>query len=249
MPAYGYMDASRRGKLFGTGPKEVISRTVVGSEVIPFGRAVFGYAGNDKVCVLPQTDTNTLTLDGVLVTDNVITLTINGDVYAETFASTSDETLDALVAQLNSAGLIASRASLVITVTTKGETIVASGVVTLGAGQANVTAGTPAISGDLVFIGVAIAIQKTTNLPLTDDSYAVGEVASVLSLGDIEVETDGTAILSQTEAKILKTVVGVGKFTVASGTGEVIEGWYKESIPDSTTTFVVHLSGGITAIS
>lgn len=256
---WGYMERARAGMPFGTGPKEFISRKVIGTDAIPFGRGVFGYEGDDQFAVLPKTDTNTLTLDGVLVTANVYTVTVNGTAYAETFATDSATTLLALVAQLNAVvGIVASQSGLITTVTTKGATIVITGVVTLGATQATATAGTPALSGDLVYLGVATTLQKQTQAPsYADASFAPGatendpgETVSVMTLGGVVVETDGGTMLAQTQLNILKTAAGVGKFTPAatSSGNQLVGGHYLED-PTETNLFVAQLDGSVTAIS
>jgi len=251
---WGYIEAARAGMPFGNGPKENISRTVIGVNDIPFGRMAFAYKGDDHNVLLPVADTNTLTLDGVLVEDNVITLTINGVAYAETWDTDSPTTLDNLVDQLNAADAIysASVATLVLTITTKAAAITATGVITLGASQATITPGTAAVSGDLIMVGPAIGLQKETQSPTYDDaSYAPAEVASLMSLGDIVIETDDTAPDANTICKVLVSVVGVGKFTSndTSSNAVAIQAVFKESVPDSSTLFVVHLQGGATPIA
>jgi len=255
---WGYLERARAGSLYGTGPKQFLSRKVIGTDAIPFGRAVFGYEGDDQFVCLPKVDTNTLTLSDVLVTGNVLTVTVNGTAYAETFATDSATTLAALVAQLNAVtGILASLNSLVITITTKGAAITTTGAITLGATQATVTPGTAAISGSLAFLGVSTSLQKQTNAPTyADASFAPGatendpgEVVSILNLGAIVVETDGTTILAQTQCNILKTVAGVGKFTAfaTSSGNQLVHAHYIED-PSVTNLYVVQLEGGLTAI-
>jgi len=107
----------------------------------------------------------TLTLDASIITSNLITANVNGRIYTETFASSSDETWEALRVQLETdpdvdtavitveGGDQLGSDDRVITLTsgdglsnTGAITILASAVITLGASQANIAFATSTVA-------------------------------------------------------------------------------------------------------
>lgn len=135
----------------------------------------------------------TYTLSAALVTGNITTTTINGRTYATTYASSSDETLQAIATQIATDTDIASAVvtvvggnqtgtdDRVVTVTGKGGLPISiSAVVTSGASQATITvAETQAFSGQTVRIrtyGVLAGFTGLTTSNLYYLSSSAGEI-------------------------------------------------------------------------
>lgn len=240
---YGYLEAQLRGQLYGNGPKMVRSRISRG--VIPFGRAVFAELGNVNECFLPVADTNTLTLSTDLIVDNVLTITVNGVAVVQPWVTDNDTTLDLMLIQLNSLAdnVRASRVGLIFTIRTPGTPIVITGAVTGGVTQAIVTIGTPVVPANLVFVGVAVRIQKVIPRGTTDgDVYVDSDMVSVLDMGDIVVEIDGTAVVAISEpAQVLSGAAEGGLFSAAGGANQKINGIFISPVPGKSTLYVVHI--------
>jgi len=107
---------------------------------------------------------NWLSLDGVLVTGNTISCTVNGQTAVALFATDSDTTLDAFVISIAALPIVstATRSGLVITVTTIRDEILLSAIVTGGATQAVITTGV--LNTDTQDSFLSLAILQTNEL-------------------------------------------------------------------------------------
>lgn len=202
-------------------PCEKVSKQCEETNGIDFGRVVALAADTDFVRRLRSNQT-TLTLDGDLVTSNVLSgnIVINGTTtaYTETFASTHDATMAALAAEIQALDGIDTATleggdNRVITVVADPETDVyfSTGAVTLGAGQAGVTLANTE-SGD--HFGVTVYAERepdangnalyTDNQSVTvgryiyidvrsDDALAVGDAVYVRFLDETSTATDKAA--------------------------------------------------------
>ena len=148
-------------------PSETMSKVCEETAGIDFGRVVALGANTGKVRRLRSNQT-TLTLDGDLVTSNVLAgnIIIDGvtNAYTETFASTHDATMELLRAEIQALdGILTATLeggdNRVITVVADPESDVyfSTGAVTAGAGQAGVTLANTE-SGDL--FGVSVYAEK-----------------------------------------------------------------------------------------
>ncbi len=210
MGAYNDLDKSFPGLVYGTGPKEYESWRA--GEIIDFGAPVFSYEGDDfseggdGVVYNAKQDTSTITLDGDLVTSNVITTTVTVDGVAQTpvastFITDHDTTMALHVTDLEAAitgldvTLTDGTNNRVFDLLIKGSNInLVTSVVTAGGGQAGTTI---AYTNTQVFVGVASYTSKS----LTDSvgDYQLNEAINVLTIGKLYVKT-AAAVDSNTDA-------------------------------------------------
>ena len=134
-----------------------IVRVDITLDTVPLSQSGFStllIAGDsDK---LPAADVIVLTFDAALVTDNVTTLKLNGEVITDTFASDNDTSMAAMAAKIQAKSTVATAVatpgtdSRIITITAAGDEtapiIVTEAAVTLGASQAEIAnVRTPAV--------------------------------------------------------------------------------------------------------
>lgn len=159
----------------------------------------------------------TLTLSGVLVTANVLTITVNGTAVATTFVTDNATTADAVCVAMQAAfpgsTCTVNPAGLVYTFTWKNNTITtATAAVTAGATQATVVKAN-AFSG--VYAGVVVQTNRVSR------KYTGGlESAPVLQFGRIKVKL-ATSVQKDDDAYVDLTT---GLFTNVSGGGNVATG-------------------------
>jgi hypothetical protein len=141
---------------------------------------------------------NWFSLSTALITGNVISCTVNGQTAIETYASSSDETLDALVLKITALPVVSTvvRSGLVITVTTVRDEILLSAAVTLGASQAVITIGPISLEPQASFLTLA-TLQTHTKWYQVKYEYAVALRAAHLLTLDAQqaqqLNPDGTA--------------------------------------------------------
>ena len=159
-------------------PSERMSKGVLDTAGINFGRVVALAANTEKVRLL-RSNTTTLTLDGDLVTSNVLAgnIVIDGatTAYTETYATSHAATMAALVAELDALDNVSAvlTSSRVITVTADegSDVYFSTGAVTGGAGQA------------------AVALANTE----------IGSFFGVTMFAEVEPDSDGNALYNVNE--------------------------------------------------
>lgn len=192
------------GDLVDGGTNEIVSKTA--TDDIEFGRFLV-YSDNDKVAVNTiGTNKVTLALSGALVASNVFAFTLkikNEDTgvetvnaMTETYASSSDATLDALVLEIEElTGISASGTSRsgnsIIIGASSGYIIEVSGeAVTLGASQATVTK-----TNEDTRVKAGMSVREDLEPFLESGSYVSryrdGEVVNVARKGNVTVYSTG----------------------------------------------------------
>lgn len=163
MGAYNEQDTGFAGLAYGIDKKVDCARCGE-SAGIAFGKAVMAYAGDQDGGYGMKQDELTLTLSADLVTSNSVALTINGValdavVFATSHANTMNLLKAAIEAEFPTAVVTLPDATnnRKIKVFIKDTVMSGSGVVTLGASQATITA---ALSSQQVFRGVALHLHK-----------------------------------------------------------------------------------------
>lgn len=190
MNLYGEMDQALTGQLYGL-VEDTVIETGIAKEDINFGSPVFGHEGEENDVYGAHLDQSELTLDADLVTSNVITLTIQGETVAHTFATDHATSMTALIAKINAdaelaaLGITASAGSTnrKIIIRGKGLDISASGAVTLGASQAGITAATSTFAK---FVGIAMSTAKSSNLS-NARKYEAGDAINIVAKGKVWV--------------------------------------------------------------
>lgn len=226
MAIYGRMEEAIAGLPYGIGFSYDV-KTYKAGEQIEYGSPVFGYEGNDIDCYKAKRDTLILTLDADLVTSNVCTLTLqsikNGvtqdEIIAETFDTDHDTTMDNIVAAIEAEYTNATVTltdgvnNRQITIFEEGANWTGSGVVTLGASQATITA---TYTTAQVFLG--IARYTTINAYISSTGYYVyGDPVNVQITGEIWINTQA-AVSSHTAAYVIYSYVTPANQGLFTGT-------------------------------
>lgn len=160
-----------------------IVRVDISLDTVPLSQSGFStllIAGDsDK---LPAVDVIVLTFDAVLITDNVVTLKLNGEVITQTFTSDNDTTMAALAAKIQAKSTVTTAVASgspndIITITSAGDEtapiIVTEADVTLGATQAEIdNARTPAVRTKSYTSLTAVAVDFAT----TDPEYVAASI-------------------------------------------------------------------------
>ena len=156
-----------------------IVRVDIDLDTVPLSQSGFStllVAGDsDK---LPAADVIVLTFAGAIVTDNVITLKLNGEVITTTWDSDNDTTMAAMAALIQAKSTVTTAAatpgtdSRIITITAAGDEtapiIVTEAAVTLGASQTTIAnVRTPAVRTKSYTSLTAVAVDFAT----TDGEY------------------------------------------------------------------------------
>ena len=221
MAQYGNIGQLSAGNKYGSQGTD-ISEPYVAKSSLGFGKAAFGYKGDPDHAVDPETDQSTITYDAVFVTANAINASINGNAIDELiFVTDQATTMALLVAALQAldADYIVTQTGLIITVITPGETCVLLSAVTLGASQAGVVIGAPAVSSELVFLGAVIKAQKApTSVAASESGYVSGEELEVMRRGYLTVVVDDIANCQEnTPVYVITSGADKGKFTGTAG--------------------------------
>ncbi len=126
---------------------------------------------------LPAADVIVLTFAGAIITDNVITLKLNGEIITTTWDSDNDTTVAALATLIQAKATVATAAATgspkdIITITAAGDEtapiVVTDPVVTLGASQTTIAnVRTPAVRTKSYSSLTAVAVDFAT----TDEEY------------------------------------------------------------------------------
>lgn len=197
-------------------------------ELLNFGYAAFRSDDTNKPNSVRGAKRNSPTLvwTGDFVASNVINGTVNGVAIAPvTYATSQLVTVtalgDAIVAAALAQGIVAtyvlSNSNHTITLLTKdSSTVLASFVVTGGAGQvtATITAPTTNVAGD--FVGVLRAAEATPARSVDGlNGYSVGDATSIIRKGRVWVPITAT-VLDGAPAYVDMTVGSEGKFTSVS---------------------------------
>lgn len=226
MSAYNEQELAIAGLPYGL-EKRVETARCGESAGIPFGRAVMAYAGDEVGGFSMKQDQLTLTFSADIITSNSVAITINGVALSATvFATSHNNTMDLIVAKIEAAfptavvTLTDATNNRKIQVFIKDTVMSGSGVVTLGASQATITAG---LSSQQVFRGVAMHVQKGY---AEEAKYDENDAMNVLSLGEIWVETTET-VQANTPAYIVQSGADAGKFATS---GYAIGGFFRSSV-------------------
>ncbi len=213
---FGDMTEKFRGMMYGL--KNNIE-TWRAAEIIDFGDPVFGYTGDNLNCYKAKQDISTIVWDADFVTDNTITVTINGDSISEDFDTDHATTIGNVKDAINSNwdGITAeltdsSGDNRTIKITWHGHNLDVSESVTGGASQAGSTI---TYDNDQVFLGVAIYSAAT----VTKDSegvYDANSTVNVMTEGKVYIEVKET-VNSNTSAYVVTTDNDYqGKFSATS---------------------------------
>lgn len=205
-----------------------ISKQVAETNGIPFGRPVFGYAGNDLQVFLYHNNRAKVVYDADFVTSNSIALSVNGTAITPVaFDTDHDTTMTNLKNQIE-ADIAGATVTLLdtgsvnrdfyITIEDDNDRLVTS-TVTGGASQAVAT-----ITYDttMTFIGIS-RHDYQEGAPITDLAgnsvgnsptalYPDKEAASVMIHGDITVDT-ADAVISESPAYVQASGASQGKVT------------------------------------
>jgi len=214
MGAYGDMDQAVAGQLSGI-DKSIRTLRCVDAAGLPFGRAVMVNSGDKDGGYGYKQDTVKIAFSADLVTSNSVALTINGTALsAVVFATSHAHTMDLLKAAIEAAfptatvTLTDATNNREITVFIKGTQMSASGVVTLGASQATVTA---TLTSAQIFAGVSVFVQKEYNAA---NQYNQNEAMNVLRRGECWVEVS-EAVAAHNPAYIVQSGASIGKFATS----------------------------------
>lgn len=222
---YGNISQLSAGTKYGSQRTDV-TEPYNAESFLGFGKAAFGYKGNPDAAVDVFTDSNTMTYSTAFILDNVIAFTVQGvAIDPVTFTDDHATTMELLVAaiQVLDPDYIVSYVGNVVTVVTPGEVIVITSAVTLGVTQPTSTPGTPAVSGDLVFLGAVIKAQKAPVVDADNLGYAIDEELEVMRSGYLTVVVDDIANCREnTPVYVIVTGTDKGKFTGTSGSNLLI---------------------------
>lgn len=229
MPQYGDMDTKLAGLKYGIGESRDESKVVCDPDGIEFGKAVFGYVGDDEGAYNQKNSLSTGVFSADLVTANLINGNINGVAIAEVaFDTDHGTTMANLLAEvlLNPEVDYAELSDIAgdnrtISILSKGTAIVVAFTVTGGASQATFVS-TPSQDPELVYLGAARREMKEY---AGVARYELEDSLNLMTQGSLYVEA-GEAVESNTKAYVLPD----GTY---GNSGIETQGVFKETIPGS----------------
>lgn len=214
MGAYGYIDKAVPGMIADSNRVERnISRSIQDTAGINFGATAWSYIGDEEKCYNYVLDTAKIVWDADFITDNVITVTVNGAATAGIPFNVGghDDTMDDVLAAVTAltgvdAALdpndVNNRTLFTRTIGTANTTTES---VTGGASQAT---GTITPQSDQVFLGVARWIQKYGS----GEKYYQYDTVAIVDTGIIWANLVGAASDLDT-AYVLASGANQGEFT------------------------------------
>ncbi len=205
----------------------------IAETAINFGRAVGANPGEILKVNQPVKDKAVLLFDADFVTNNVITITVNGIATAGVPFNTDHDTTAADVltaiqglAPVTSASISDSPTNREFTIETSGVVIAVSETITGGASQAT---GTPTLSSNDIFRGIALHVHKDATQPLsTNIGYKVDDAVNVLRQGKAVVETSIAVVAD--DAAFVDITGAIGKFTNASSGNLATNGFFRSTV-------------------
>ena len=198
MAEYGNMDQALAGLQIGLSAR-VDSR--IAQEDINFGYPVMAYSGDENKCYKAHQDQSVVTISAPLVAADTLNITINGNAFAQTYATSSDATMTAMRNAINAdpamialgvvASLTGASGFLTITLRAKGvDFTVTCSVTHGGGGTANATHAETTWAS---FLGVALFAQRSgRDYGAGNSKYARYDAVNIMNFGRIWVPVSST---------------------------------------------------------
>lgn len=168
MPAYGEIDKTRPGTLYGLDNQIEGGWAAVPVAGIEFGVPVFSYAGDSVNLYTFKNDVGKIVFDADFVTGNTIIITVNGvDTSAVVFVANHNTTIDLVLAAINALSNVEAVLdpddfdNRTFYILEKGVEAVVSASVTLGGSQAS---GTITYTTAQIFVGMTVQTQNSFGL-------------------------------------------------------------------------------------